>query len=201
MLFPILFPLHPDKVNLLIVGEKALIKTQALDKNTKRIVCKTSGEAIRLIKRQGTPSTGYIFEFRAVKPGEAVIIEKVVKHGKNGEKMELLRFVVKVFSQDKLKRVKLSSVASNPLKFKNRLFIISGINRGWGSPVKAKTVWGRMLTRSDWVIEDETGAAFVKGIPFSLEEKLVTMVCRILVLPDGGWILVVHKILKRLGVL
>ena len=83
--FSHIFPLHPDKVNLLIVGEKALIKTQALDKNTKRIVCKTSGEAIRLIKRQGTPSTGYIFEFKAVKPGEAVIIEEVVKHGKQAE--------------------------------------------------------------------------------------------------------------------
>ena len=195
--FSAVIPLYPDRVNLLIVGEEAVIKTRALDKNVKRVICKVSGDAVHLVKRQGIPSSGYIFQFKAVKPGEAVIIEEIVRYAKGGEKADVFRFAVKVFSQDGLERVKLSSIASDPLRFKDRLFIVSGINRGWGSPVKAKTVWGRMLTRSDWVIEDETGAAFVKGFPFSFEKKPVTMVCRILVLPDGGWILVVHKILKR----
>ena len=149
------------------------------------------------MKKEGTPSSGYIFRFRAVKPGRSVVVEEILRHGKGGERKILYKFAVKVFSLNELERVKISSIASNPLQFKDQLFIISGMSRGWGSPVNAKTVWGRMLTRSDWVIEDETGAAFVKGVPVTLREEAVTMVAKILVLPDGGWILAVHKILTR----
>ncbi len=195
--YPKVFYLCPDKVNLLIVGEEVAVKTVALDKNVKRVICRVSGDSIRLVKREGTPSSGYVFRFRAVKSGRSVVVEEILRHGKGGERKILYKFAVKVFSLNELDRVKISFIASDPLQFKDRLFIISGMSRGWGSPANAKTVWGRMLTRSDWIIEDETGAAFVKGVPISLREEPVTVVAKILVLPDGGWILVVHKILKK----
>ena len=191
------YPLSLYRVNLMVVGDKAFVKTRPWSKGEKRVDCEVIGDAIRLVGKEGSLYTGYIFEFKAVKPGDSIIIEKILDYGKGAHTVKIFKFKVKVFSKDSLKRVSISSIAADPYKYQNTLFIISGISCGWGHPLKAKTVWGKMVTRSDWIIEDETGAAFVKGPPLTLERKNLTFVGSVVVLRQGGWILAVHKILDK----
>lgn len=71
---------------------------------------------------------------------------------------------VKAVPANELTRVKIGDLTKDPGKFGDGLIMIEGENRGWGAPAKAKEVWGEHHTRSDWILEDDTGATYITGL-------------------------------------
>ena len=71
---------------------------------------------------------------------------------------------VKAVAANELPRVMIGDLVEDPGKFGDGLIMIEGENRGWGRPAKAKEVWGEHHTRSDWILEDETGATYISGL-------------------------------------
>ncbi len=189
--------LTPNMMNLMLVGDEAVIKSASLHKNINYVKCEVQGEAVSFAGKSGTPSSGYSFRFKAIKPGDVVIMEKISKLGKREENTEIKKFAVRVYAESEIPRTPISSIAEHPEKYAGRFVLISGISRGWGRPEKAEKVWGEMVTRSDWIIEDETGAAYVSGIPKVEKGKAVNIICRVLIRPNSQWALMGHRILAE----
>ncbi len=187
--------LTPNMMTLMLVGDETKIQTGPLHKNINYVKCVVRGKAVFFTGKSGTPPSGYSFRFKAAKPGDAVILEKTSKFGKKGENVEIKKFKVKVFAISDIPKAPLSSIAEHPGKYAGGFILISGVSRGWGRPVKAEKVWGTMITRSDWIIEDDSGAAYVSGIPRVEKGKTVNIICRVLVRPNGAWALMGHRIL------
>ncbi len=59
--------------------------------------------------------------------------------------------------------VNISDILNNPEKYDGKLVTIEGC-LGWRGPST-----GALLTRSDWGIEDETGATYVSGVYLPLD--------------------------------
>jgi len=194
-------PHHSDililnQVNLILVGDEAVIKTGPLDKNINNTRCEPSGKAISFTGKSGMPSSGYTFTFKAVRPGKALITEKISRFGKEKENSEVKKFRIKVYDADEVSKASLSSIAQHPEKYAGGFVMVSGTSRGWGPPAKAKKVWGTMITRSDWIIEDNSGAAYITGIHKMKKGKPVHIICRVLTHPNGAWALTGCRILS-----
>jgi len=59
----------------------------------------------------------------------------------------------------------IGKVTSDPSGFKEKKIVLEGIFRGWNGKCESS----RPLTRSDWILEDETGCIYVTGkVPSSL---------------------------------
>jgi len=93
--------------------------------------------------------------FRAVNFGSAEVEVKGLKTKK---------VTVKSVRANELPRVMIADLTQDPGKYGEGLIMIEGENRGWGAPAKAKKVWGELVSRSDWILEDETGAAYISGM-------------------------------------
>ncbi len=182
-----LLHLTSNRINLMIVGEEAEIRTSPMNKNISHVECIVRGGCVSLVNKTGNPQQGYTFRFRALRPGEAVILEEISKFGKSGKNVETKNFNVKVYSMDQMPEVSLASLFQNPKKYTGRLFMVSGTSRGWGHALKTNLVLGTMITRSDWIIEDKTGAAYVSGIPLIKAGKPVKIVSELVEISPGKW--------------
>ncbi len=184
-----------NHVNLMLVGDEAVVRTGPLNKNIKSVRCVVWGKVISPVGRAGAPSSGYTFTFRAVKSGKAIVMEKIKKFGKKGEAIEFKKFGIRVYTPAAVPLLSLKEIAQNPGKYARGFVLIAGTSRGWGRPAKAQKIWGTMATRSDWVIEDTTGAAYISGILKVEKGRAVRIICRVLVRPNGSWTLIGHRIL------
>ncbi|AEA33092.1 serpin family protein [Hippea maritima] len=196
-------PIHPklvllkeNTVNLMLIGDRAQIKTGPLDKNVYNISCEVKGKAIVLKERFGSPSFGYSFRFEAISPGSAVVVQRISKFGKGKEKVKTKEYEVRVFSINSIPKVSLNLIAEHPDKYTDRFVLIHGISRGWGGFSKTKRIVDTMLKRSDWVIEDDSAAAYISGVPKVKKGVMVDIVCKVVVRPNGEWALVGHRILE-----
>ncbi len=185
-----------NPTRLALVGDILTVKTGPLSKNILSVTCEIKGDSLILLERKGFPGSGYVFRLKAVKPGEATVIEEFFKQGKRKKERYAKKLYVKVFSIGSIPHVHLSYLNRNPKRFLDQLFIVSGTSRGWGLPKDTKTIWGRMITRSDWIIEDETGAAYITGIPRVEKGKKVSIVCQIKLFQDGSWALLGKKLVN-----
>ena len=60
--------------------------------------------------------------------------------------------------------ITVSEIIADPMRYREGLFALRGDNRRWGAPVgPGVKVEGNMITRSDWIIQDATGAMFITG--------------------------------------
>lgn len=57
-------------------------------------------------------------------------------------------------------RTAIRDILSDPVKFSDAEVVLEGVFRGWKGACPASS----MLTRSDWVIEDQTGCIYVTGL-------------------------------------
>lgn len=57
-----------------------------------------------------------------------------------------------------------------PEVYQSSLVFIFGENRGWEGRWQGKDISHPQITRSDWVIRDETGAIYVTGLPAPMEK-------------------------------
>ena len=185
--------LSPYQLNLLLQGEQAIVKTGPLNKNVKSCRCEVKGSSLRFVERTGNPSSGYIFRYDAVQPGESLIIETVSKFGKGGDKVETRKFQVCVLDADSIPKITLKELKENIGCYKDQFVKLSGVNRGWGRPEKAHKVWGAMLTRSDWILEDDTGAVYVTGMPQAKRDEAFTFICKVVTPSDKDWALVYYR--------
>ncbi len=62
--------------------------------------------------------------------------------------------------------IALGTIRQNPLNFRHRKVMVAGVFRGW----QGKGLEHPGITRSDWVVEDTSGAIYVAGAPpFALD--------------------------------
>lgn len=175
--------LQAGKTNMLVKGEKAFLATGPVLKGLK-IDCEVEGEAIKLTDRSGDDKEGYTFTFEAVKSGKAAVIKKSGPAGADSAALKT-RIETEVLTLDQVPAVKIEDLQKDPGSYKDRVFKISGMGRGWGLPAKAKQIWGQLVTKSDWVLEDDTGAVYVTGM-------IITDVAPLLLVADlfqveGKW--------------
>jgi len=187
--------LSPSYTTLMLVDDVAKIQTGPLHKNINYVKCDIQGKAVSFIEKFGNPALGYSFRFKAIRPGEAVVLEKISRFGKKKENLEIKKFRIKVYAIDAIPEVLLSSIVEHPQKYAGSFVLINGMSRGWGKPVKAPEVWGTMVTRSNWIIEDGSGAAYVTGIQKVEKGEAVRIICRVSVRSNGTWALFGHRIL------
>jgi len=58
-------------------------------------------------------------------------------------------------------KMPLKTLLQNPAAFQHRKVLVAGVFRGW----QGKGVENPGITRSDWVVEDASGAIYVAGAP------------------------------------
>jgi hypothetical protein len=143
-----------------LVGEEFYLTPGA----AKGAECTVEGDAVRYLGKDEA-SGKMRYGFMADKPGAAKLAF--------GTKPVLMRQEVKVLAEGDVPAVTVAELQASPKKYVHRLFRMTGDNRGWGLPKKAKEVWGAQLTKSDWVFEDETGAVHVTGSTLPTEPRLV----------------------------
>ena len=66
----------------------------------------------------------------------------------------------KAIDFSKYERIDLGQIRQNPEKFQHRKLLVTGIFLGWQGKGKHPGI-----TRSDWVVEDASGALYVAGAP------------------------------------
>lgn len=186
-------PLRVDMTNRLLVGETARIQTGPLNKNINDVTCEVRDEVVTFMGKTGNSPTGYTFIFRAARPGNAIIVEKIFRLGKGEEKVASRTFRTRVFAPDEVPAVSSAAIARAPRRYAGRLVKLSGISRGWGRPQKAKKVWGVMATRSDWILEDNTGAVYISGLLRPEKGRHVSVICQVMARPNGAWSLMGRK--------
>ena len=194
------YPVHLEETetNQMLVGDVAEIETGPLDKNIEDLRCEIKGDAIVLAVKQGDASSGYICRFRAVKSGDAVVVEKRPRFGKKEKSnTEGKKFRIRVIAINKIPKVSITDIAADPWKYEKSFVRLSGVSRGWGGPVTATTVWGTMSRRSDQVFEDKSGAAYIYGIPRSEWGKPLELIAKVVSPKLLEWELMAYKILDK----
>jgi hypothetical protein len=174
--------LSPGKTNVLLVGEEAVLNTGAKMKG--KVECEVEGGALKLAVQTGDAGEGRTCTFQAAQSGKAVVIKKTSLFGQRWLAPKT-RIEARVMALDELPEVKLADLARDPHSYMGRVFRLSGTSRGWGLPEKAKEVWGRRVTKSDWVLEDDTGAVNVTG-SIVLDNGPVVVVAELYEL-EGQW--------------
>lgn len=172
----------------IFVKDKIILKSKRLDKNVISYECASEDNSLKLIeKRFVSSSSRYECEFVAIKPGISIITEKIVLFSKDKQKVEKNKFKVKVIDKNFIPKVTIKELDDNIKEYKGKFVRLNGINRRWG--VTNKRVYGFMMTRSDSIFEDETGAAYISNIPNSPTNEPISLICKVIELPNGRWAL------------
>ncbi len=188
--------LKPDRINLALLHDWMILRTLPMKKPVSSLRCEVEGVSLQPVGREGDPANGYIFVFQAVRPGEASVVERAWKTGPRGESIVTRRYRVRVEKIAQIPRVMIEQLKEESARYAENFVVIKGINRGWGRPVAVKKVWGTLLTRSDWVLEDGTGAVYVNGRPDIQKGEAFTAVYEVRSLPGGKWALLFRRRLK-----
>jgi len=189
--------LRRDQTNLALLHDWVILRTQPIKKPVSSLRCEVEGPSLQPAGREGNPTDGYRFVFLAVRPGESFVAERILKAGPQGESIITRRYRIRVEGIAQIPRVTIKELRDKAARYSDGFVIIKGVNRGWGGPVSAQKIWGTLVTRSDWVLEDPTGAVYVRGRPGIRKGEEFTAVYEVRRLPDGKWILIFHKNLQR----
>ena len=171
-----------------------MVKTGALDINISSVEYEITGDALQFIsKNTDNRDEGYSYSFTAIKSGDAVITLNLQNMKKGEEGIIKKIYQIKVISETELPRVNAIDIFKNPKNYTGILFVMEGTNRGWG---KLSEVWGKMITRSDWVFEDYTGALYVTGLYKPDKESELKIIGGILLDENNEWAFYGYKILE-----
>lgn len=80
--------------------------------------------------------------------------------GKNGQTpVEQGTVVTPILSTGQQQRTMIKELLENPTKYSSSEVLLDGFFKGWKGTCSSSF----MLTRSDWILEDETGCIYVTG--------------------------------------
>ena len=112
--------------------------------------------------------------FRAGQPGadQITLLNAIPRLSK--------RVPVKVAQLSALPRLTVAELTVNPVDHQGKLFIIAGKNLGSGPPSGGSPAFGARVVKTDWVLEDSTGAVTITGssAPAAPEARLVVLIER-----------------------
>lgn len=190
--------LQEDITNQVLTEETIMIKIDDITIYKNFTDYELTEDAFQFVlKNTENPENGYSFNFKAVKPGEVTITLSGVNRKKGEEGIIWKYYKVKVFDETGLTKVNALEIFNNPQYFTDRLFLLEGTSRGWGKPVYASEVWGKLITRSDWVLEDNTGAIYITGI-FKIENGTeVKVIGKIVLDENSDWSFFGNKVIMK----
>lgn len=176
--------LFSEEENIALIGETFFIISK---EDANEIDVKVEGDVITFLGLHKTETNIVKLGFKTLKKGESII--KITLHH------SIQTFKIRVVSTDEIPLLKISELIANPQKYRFKLFKISGANRGWAPPMQHKEAWGERITKSDWVLEDETGAVNVTGQIISRAKDL-TVVAYLAPMNDN-WIVWAVKLIEK----
>lgn len=192
------FSARDKRLNLMLISDSIKIETESLDKNVKTVKYDIKGDSVKFSeKNTKNPSQGYTYKFIAANSGISKIITEKIKFGKRKNIVEKKEYNIRVFNLKDVEKVSIADIVRNPEKFYEKFVIVSGYNRGWGAPKKTKKVWGTMITRSDWVLEDNSGAVYITGLRIPKEILKPNILAEVIRLSENKWAVRGDRILKR----
>lgn len=176
--------LSSTEENIILLGETFFIisKSEIAQQNIK-----IEGETITFLGIHKTETKIVKVGFKAIKKGKAII-----KINLNGSPQT---FEIHVVSADEIPLIKIAEIIANPQQYRFKLFKIAGANRGWAPPMQHKEAWGERITKSDWVLEDETGAVNVTGQVISSAKNLI--VISYLAPMNDNWVVWAVKLIEE----
>jgi hypothetical protein len=188
---------YAGTTNLLLVGDTARIQVEAMPFEFKFLDCEIQGKAVELMGKEiDHLSEGSSFTFKTVQPGQAIItLRFVCTCAIKGFFPTVKHYTVKVFRFEELPKVTLAQIKKSPRSYYKKLILLSGESRGWGLPVHTKEIWGARLTKSDWVLEDGSGAAYLTGEVINEIGKMTVVAEVILLAGTDDWAIRVNRII------
>jgi len=152
--------LKQGETNLVLPGEYFEISIENQDNSKFSIDYDKS--LIELTRDESLPSH-QIYYFKAI--AEDVSNTKIIVKS-DKENSKALTYDVYISPADKIPLVTLRDIKDNPDKYINKFVRLNARFLGWSRPVNTNEIWGTLVTKSDTVIEDNTGAAFISGTNF-----------------------------------
>ncbi len=146
------------------------------------------------LTRDEKVSGNKIYYFKAV-ADKASSTKIVVKSDK--EVLKPITYDIYISPADDIPLVTIKDIHDSPDKFINSFVRLNARFLGWSRPVNTNDIWGTLVTKSDTVIEDNTGAAFISGTSFMYKtDNAVEFIARIKSNGKAGFEIYLLKLLK-----
>jgi hypothetical protein len=188
---------YAGTTNLLLVGDTARIQVEAMPFEFKFLDCEIQGKSVELTGKEiDHLSEGSSFTFKTVEPGQAIItLRFACTCAIKGFFPTVKHYTIRILRFEELSKVTLAQIKKSPRSYYKKLILLSGESRGWGLPVKTKEIWGGRPTKSDWVLEDETGAAYMTGKIVNDTGKMTVVAEVIPLAGTDDWAIRVNRII------
>lgn len=146
------------------------------------------------LTRDESLSGNKIYYFKAV-ADKASNTKIVIKTSKEDSKP--ITYDVYISPAEDIPLVTIKDIHDSPDKFINSFVRLNARFLGWSRPVNTNDIWGTLVTKSDTVIEDNTGAAFISGTSFMYKtDHAVSFIARVKSDGKTGFEIFLLKLLK-----
>ncbi|HEM56251.1 MAG TPA: hypothetical protein ENO30_05765 [Thermodesulfobium narugense] len=154
------FLLKQGEINLVLPGEYFEIRINEQDSSNFSI---DYDKNLIELTREENLSASKIYYFKTI--SDVISNTKIVVKS-NKESSKPITYDVYISPADDIPLVTIKDIHDNPEKFANKFVRIKARFLGWARPTNTSDIWGALTTKSDTVIEDNTGAAFISGANF-----------------------------------
>ena len=185
---PLTVTLHDEVYNLMITGDAGIINENITAGNY-YLGTSIEGNSVK-ISETDTLKKGFLkLKIEAISQGTSMLILKFTNY--------TVRYKVDVSALSSVKTVKISEISKTPENFFNQYVILSGV-----SIEKAKKknqqpdIHGKILRKSDWIFQDESGMLYVTGQVEPSADRKYTVLCTIEDIPRMGWIVRGNRLLN-----
>jgi hypothetical protein len=183
--------LKQGETNLVLPGEYFEISIENQDNS--KFAIDYDKSLVELTRDEGL-SGNKIYYFKAVTEN-ASNTKIVVKSDKENSKP--LTYDVYISPADEIPLVTIRDINDSPDKYINKFVRLNARFLGWSRPVNTNDIWGTLVTKSDTVIEDNTGAAFISGTSFMYKtDYAVEFIARVKSNGKAGFEIQLLKLLK-----
>jgi hypothetical protein len=183
--------LKQGETNLVLPGEYFEISINDQDKSNFSI---NYDKSLVELTRDESLSGNKIYYFKAVTEN-ASNTKIVVKSDKENSKP--LTYDVYISPAGEIPLVTIRDINDSPDKFINKFVRLNARFLGWSRPINTNDIWGTLVTKSDTVIEDNTGAAFISGTSFMYKtDYAVEFIARVKSNGKAGFEIQLLKLLK-----
>jgi hypothetical protein len=183
--------LKQGETNLVLPGEYFEISINDQDKSNFSI---DYDKSLVELTRDESLSGNKIYYFKAVTEN-ASNTKIVVKSDKESSKP--LTYDVYISPAGEIPLVTIRDINDSPDKFINKFVRLNARFLGWSRPINTNDIWGTLVTKSDTVIEDNTGAAFISGTSFMYKtDYAVEFIARVKSNGKAGFEIQLLKLLK-----
>ncbi|AEE13699.1 hypothetical protein Thena_0047 [Thermodesulfobium narugense DSM 14796] len=185
------FLLKQGETNLVLPGEYFEIKINEKDNSNFSIDYDKS--LVELTREESLPDSKiYYFKVISDKTSYTKIVAK-----SNKENLKPLTYDVYISTPHDIPLVTIKDIHDNPEKFVNKFVRLNARFLGWSRPTNTNDIWGALVTKSDTVIEDNTGAAFISGTNFMYKtDSAVSFIAKVKPDEKAGFEIRLVKLLK-----